>query len=416
MGSEWSAAWAMALHEYAPDWLARLLQQLGIYMLMTAVGAAVVRFAPRPDDDDRSVVARALRSFAHGQDGGAGKEAMVSKKLDNAEVARAVAMGGPEGEVAGRTTGNFLLCAAGLIGSYLTWGVLQEQLVAHEYATGRFTGSNFLVFSNRITALAVAFAVTSVYDAKRPLRAPLYEFAFVSLSNILSSWCQIESLKFVSFPTQVLAKSSKLIPVMLMGVLLLRKQYKTYEYGVAVAMCAGAAIFLLSRGGGGGGGKSGDKSAGASATSLGGFCLLALYLFFDSFTSQFQGHLFKQYSMSSYQMMLGINLFSSLFTLVAIVQSGELWASLDFMQANPDCMLHTLVYSLSGVVGQLFIFHTIKSLGPLVFTSIMTARQVLSIVLSCLIFGHAIGLEGALGASLVFAAIVYQMRRQNEAK
>jgi adenosine 3'-phospho 5'-phosphosulfate transporter B2 len=402
----------MALPEYVPDWLARLLQQLGIYMLMTAVGAAVVRFAPRPDDEDRSVVARALRSFAHGQDGGAGKEALVSKKLDNAEVARAVATGGPEGEVAGRTTGNFLLCAAGLMGSYLTWGVLQEQLVAHEYATGRFTGSNFLVFSNRITALAVAFAVTSVHDAKRPLRAPLYEFAFVSLSNILSSWCQIESLKYVSFPTQVLAKSSKLIPVMLMGVLLLRKQYKPYEYGVAVIMCVGAAIFLLSRGGGG---RSG-KSAGASETSLAGFCLLALYLFFDSFTSQFQGHLFKQYSMSSYQMMLGINLFSSLFTLVAIVQSGELWASLDFMRANPDCMLHTLVYSLSGVVGQLFIFHTIKSLGPLVFTSIMTARQVLSIVLSCIIFGHAIGLEGVLGAGLVFAAIVYQMRRQNEAK
>lgn len=32
---------------------------------------------------------------------------------------------------------------------------------------------------------------------------PLYKYVFCSLSNIMSSWCQYEALKYVSFPMQV---------------------------------------------------------------------------------------------------------------------------------------------------------------------------------------------------------------------
>ena len=39
--------------------------------------------------------------------------------------------------------------------------------------------------------------------------APLYKFAFSSVSNIVSSVSQYEALKYVSFPTQVIIVSSK---------------------------------------------------------------------------------------------------------------------------------------------------------------------------------------------------------------
>ena len=37
--------------------------------------------------------------------------------------------------------------------------------------------------------------------------APLYKFSFSSISNIVSSVSQYEALKYVSFPTQVVAQS-----------------------------------------------------------------------------------------------------------------------------------------------------------------------------------------------------------------
>ena len=40
------------------------------------------------------------------------------------------------------------------------------------------------------------------------------------------------------------------------------------------------------------------------------------------------------------------------------------------------------------IVGTLFISYTIKTFGSLVFATIMTTRQFLSILLSCLLFAH----------------------------
>lgn len=34
-------------------------------------------------------------------------------------------------------------------------------------------------------------------------RALAYEYSFPAVSNMLSSWCQYEALKYVTFPTQV---------------------------------------------------------------------------------------------------------------------------------------------------------------------------------------------------------------------
>ena len=77
----------------------------------------------------------------------------------------------------------------------------------------KFHDSQFLVLTARIFALAfssLAFIYTQTrkpnnqnVSSKRFVIAPIHEFFYCSLSNILSSWCQYEALKYVNFPTQV---------------------------------------------------------------------------------------------------------------------------------------------------------------------------------------------------------------------
>ena len=70
------------------------------------------------------------------------------------------------------------------------------------FLSASFQDSQFLVFINRILAFVMALIVITV--RKQPVHtAPLYKYSFSSFSNIMSSWCQYEALKFVSFPTQV---------------------------------------------------------------------------------------------------------------------------------------------------------------------------------------------------------------------
>lgn len=308
---------------------------------------------------------------------------------------------------------KLLTCAAGLQASYLTWGVLQERVMTRSYgalqATGepgeRFKDSQFLVFMNRILALTVSGLWCLLFKQPRH-GAPMYKYSFASLSNIMSSWCQYEALKFISFPTQVLAKASKVIPVMLMGKLVSKKSYEYWEYLTAVLISLGVSMFLLS---------SSNNKHPSTVTTFSGVVILAGYIVFDSFTSNWQDNLFK-HKMSSVQMMFGVNLFSCLFTVGSLLEQGALFESLAFMTRHSDFAFHAVLLSVCSACGQLFIFYTIGQFGAAVFTIIMTLRQAFAILLSCFLYGHAVSLVGGFGVFIVFLALFLRVYARSRMK
>lgn len=307
---------------------------------------------------------------------------------------------------------KLLVCAAGLQASYLTWGVLQERVMTRSYGAQsvedqgeRFQDSQFLVFMNRILALTVSGLWCILFKQPRH-GAPMYKYSFASLSNIMSSWCQYEALKFISFPTQVLAKASKVIPVMLMGKIVSKKSYEYWEYLTAVLISLGVSMFLLS---------SSTNKHPSTVTTFSGVIILAGYIVFDSFTSNWQDNLFK-YKMSSVQMMFGVNLFSCLFTVGSLLEQGALFESLSFMLRHSEFAFHAVMLSVCSACGQLFIFYTINQFGAAVFTIIMTLRQAIAILLSCFLYGHAVTLIGGFGIFIVFLALFLRVYARSRMK
>lgn len=229
--------------------------------------------------------------------------------------------------------GLIVYCFTGLMVSYLTWGLLQEKIMTQQYETidadgkthiDHFKDSQFLVFANRALAFTIATIYLYAKDQLHRPSAPLFKCSFASFSNIMSAWFQYEALKFVNFPTQVLAKSCKVIPVMLMGKIVSRTKYEFYEYLTAIFISCGMLFFLL------GSGPGSQSHAVSSITSMTGLLLLMLYLTFDSFTSNWQADLFKTYGMTSIQMMCGVNLFSTLFTATSLAIQGGIMDSIIF--------------------------------------------------------------------------------------
>lgn len=214
-------------------------------------------------------------------------------------------------------------CFGGLMASYLTWGVLQEKIMTQQYENfngekSYFKDSQFLVFSNRVLAFFVAAIWLHVRSSPTKHRTPLYKYSYASFSNIMSAWFQYEALKFVNFPTQVLAKSCKIIPVMLMGKIMSKNKYECYEYVTAILISLGMIFFMSG---------SADSSKSSGVTTLTGVFLLSMYMLFDSFTSNWQGDLFKSYGMTPLQMMCGVNLFSTVFTVASLsVQGGFMYS------------------------------------------------------------------------------------------
>ncbi|KRY67343.1 60S ribosomal protein L15 [Trichinella pseudospiralis] len=295
-------------------------------------------------------------------------------------------------------------CFVGLQVTYITWGVLQEKVMTQNYIrrnsavsnirlVDRFQDSEFLVFFNRLVAFLMS---TAVFLLTKPdaVIAPLYEFSYASLANILSSWCQYEALKFISFPAQVLFKCSKVVPVMLMGKVVQRKIYTRHDYACALMIAIGVSLFMLF------GGKHSSTRSTDSVT-ISGIALMIGYLVFDSFTSNWQNVLFDKYKISSLQMMSGVNMFSCILTLISLIRQGRLFSSFRFITQHYNFDEDLLLSSFCGAVGQFFIFYTIRHFGAVGFTLMMTIRQALSILISCIVYKHDISELGIFGIVII---------------
>ncbi|EGI66733.1 Adenosine 3'-phospho 5'-phosphosulfate transporter 1, partial [Acromyrmex echinatior] len=301
-----------------------------------------------------------------------------------------------------------IYCFLGLQISYLTWGYLQEKIMTQEYedASGskaRFQDSQFLVFVNRI----LAFLMSGLYlliQRQPQHKTPLYKYAFCSLSNIMSSWCQYEALKYVSFPSQVLAKASKIIPVMVMGKIVSHTSYEYYEYVTAILISIGMTLFML---------DSSDHNKNNGATTLSGVILLGGYLLLDSFTSTWQNALFIDYGVTSVQMMCAVNMFSCLLTAMSLFQQSSFPLIFSFMTTYPRFIIDCLLISICSASGQLYIFYTISKFGSITFVIMMTIRQGLAILLSCLIYHHEITVIGVFGILLVFGSVFLRIYCNN---
>lgn len=262
-----------------------------------------------------------------------------------------------------------------------------------------FKDSTFLVLSNRL--FAAAFAVVMVLRRGDSLKnvAPLHKYAGVSLSNFCATWCQYEALKYVNFPTQTLGKCGKMMPVMLVGTFLSGKKYSLKDYLIALSITIGCVVFML----------TGDISSRANTGNTPyGLILMAAYMFFDSFTSTFQEKMFKGYTMSTYDQMIYVNGFSALLSIIVLIGNGGLTSAIAFCSTYPSLLADSTLLSVCATLGQMVIYYMIKEFGALIFSTVMVTRQVVSIILSTIIYLHPLSAWQWFSAALVFGALYYK--------
>lgn len=108
-------------------------------------------------------------------------------------------------------------------------------------------------------------------------------------------------------------------------------------------------------------------------------------------------------------MMLWMNAWSTLILFVALTLTGELWQFVDFVQRFPFVISFIVQFSAMSAIGQLFIFLTISSFGPLVCSLITTTRKFFTVLFSVLLFGNSLNGQQWLGTTLVFLGLSLDM-------
>ncbi|KAF9777651.1 UAA transporter [Thelephora terrestris] len=254
--------------------------------------------------------------------------------------------------------------------------------------------------------------------AKGYAKALLWQYFQCAVIITAASPFGFAALAYISYPAMVLAKSCKLVPVMLMNVLLYRRKFAPYKYLVVALVTLGITSFMFF-----GNEKKGHKGAGKASSGgwmqLIGMGYLLANLLLDGVVNSTQDQIFQTFKPTGQQMMLHINLFSTLISSVLSVlplphipvihptDAGELELlyAVNFLKTHPDALKALVQFAITGALGQLFIFETLQHFGSLTLVTITLTRKLFTMLLSVVVYNHTLTAGQWIGTGIVFAGI-----------
>ncbi|EPT05181.1 hypothetical protein FOMPIDRAFT_42829, partial [Fomitopsis schrenkii] len=260
-------------------------------------------------------------------------------------------------------------------------------------------------------------------DHRYSLKSLLLRYLQCSIFVTSAAPFGFAALSYITYPAMVLGKSCKLVPVMFMNVLLYRRKFAPYKYLVVAMVTLGITMFM-----GFGAEKPGKAKHGAAGADAGGLPMskqligigyLLINLAIDGATNSTQDEVFARYKVTGQQMMFWINLFCTALTSLMCVlplpyipvlhpgESGttELHGALEFIRTHTDIVKALLQYSLTGSLGQLFIFETLQHFGSLTLVTVTLTRKMFTMLLSVIVYNHKLTPGQWLGTFVVFAGI-----------
>ena len=240
---------------------------------------------------------------------------------------------------------------AGIFFSFSYFAVLQEDVYKKPYS-GEYFKYTFLalVCERGINAAIGALGVLLLGGSG--LKIPLLDILWSGTSQMFAMAGSNEALRYVSYPTQVLGKSCKMVPVMAGGVVLGGKKYSGFEYFQVFLITLGVCIFNL----------MGKKKKGGEDSLL-GLCLIGFSLVMDAVTGGLQDKVKKRTKElnpeagekpvpTMHESMLWTNLSGTIVAFALAIVTGQISSGLAFCMRNPEVINAILVYSLASAVGQ----------------------------------------------------------------
>eukprot|EP00747_Dinoflagellata_sp_TGD_P182604 gnl/TRDRNA2_/TRDRNA2_36912_c0_seq1.p1 gnl/TRDRNA2_/TRDRNA2_36912_c0~~gnl/TRDRNA2_/TRDRNA2_36912_c0_seq1.p1 ORF type:complete len:500 (+),score=53.86 gnl/TRDRNA2_/TRDRNA2_36912_c0_seq1:42-1541(+) len=299
-----------------------------------------------------------------------------------------------------------LACFLGIVICFCSYGIAQEYIMTEGYGDERerFPSVPFLILTNRIVTLLISTVTIVMRKEKAPPFLACALAVFPGATNLTSSRCQFEALLYVSFPTQLVFKSAKLVPTMCMNTLLNKSTYSLKDYFNAAFITGGVIIFSLLV-------ENGKHSTDVEVEgkySLGVF-LLAVFLLCDALTATSEKRIYtSQPEFSHNQMMFMLGAVGCIYSIFDVHWSCGFSSVFTFLRSHPAAWEHILALALCSTSGQWVLQYAIKYHGPVTTAIFMTIRQILSIFLSAAIYDHEIPFAAYTVAMLVFAACIHK--------
>lgn len=305
---------------------------------------------------------------------------------------------------------KLIIGVCGVFGAYSFFAVLQEDVYKKKYDGENFTSTLFMMACERSINCVVSGIAIMLFGGSG-FKVPLMEMGVSGTTQMISMSSSNEALRYVSYPTQVLCKSCKMVPVFIFSVLIGGEagKYTLVDYIKVAVVTAGVLIFNF--------GKK-AKSGGVENSSY-GLALIALSLTLDGTTGGLQDRVKvscrkindnKNAKLTPYEMMFYTNLSGAICAIIVSGATGQLQTGIEFCTRSQGLLMAILTLASCSAFGQCFIFLLLAEFDALVTTTVTTTRKIFSTVYS--VFrspDNSLGQMQWTGCCIVFAGILFDM-------
>ncbi|GBG71532.1 hypothetical protein CBR_g8950 [Chara braunii] len=203
------------------------------------------------------------------------------------------------------------------------------------------------------------------------------------------------SLKYLNYPAQIVFKSSKVIPVMLMGPFFpkLRRRYTAVDYSSAVMLVAGLILFVLA-----------DASVTPQFRFM-GVVLISLALVCDAFIGNQQETLFTVSAISQEEMLFCTTAVGVPILMVPLVLTGELWTAWNKCLEKPHVYVLMIGSSMIAYISQMAVLSLVALFGAAATYMVTTTRKAFTVLLSYIIFAKPFTEQHMTGLLLICMAL-----------
>ncbi|XP_063704768.1 solute carrier family 35 member B1 homolog isoform X2 [Culicoides brevitarsis] len=283
---------------------------------------------------------------------------------------------------------RFLCASLGLTISFIIFSLLHEKLVKTEYSSQLDVRDasphkeHFYYFQTLLAVLCLVSAIVArvlhkvLGEKTDTTSVPLY------LSNsffyVLATLCSSYSLKWVSYPVQIVAKCASPIPTLVLCVLIGKCRYRWHKY-----------VF----------------TKGLQESLWYGEILLAVSLLMDGLCGGIQDRIRHTSEPPTFAMMSQINLYSAIFVIIGATSMNELSEFLSFVNRHPHVLYNIAVLTIMNVIGQIFVYAILTTNGSLACSYATTVRKLFSILLSVILFRHVIQWYQWVGLAVTFGVL-----------
>lgn len=295
---------------------------------------------------------------------------------------------------------QFFICCGGVFLFYLIYGYVQEWI----FRTGMKPFGWYLTLVQFAWYSVFGTCQTSLQRDKRR-KIPLKTYSLLAFLTVSTMGLSNTSLNYLNYPTQVIFKCCKLIPVMAGGIIIQGKTYRLIDFLACLCMSIGLILFTLA-----------DSTVQPEFNHT-GVILISLALCADAVIGNVQEKAMKTHKSSNTEVVLYSYGIGFVYILIGLVFSGGLGPAVKFCAQNPvQAYGLSFIFSISGYLGITFVLTLIKAFGALVAVTVTTGRKAVTMVLSFVFFAKPFTINYVWSGFIVLLGISLNVYSKNEAK